>query len=432
LTKELDAGVTFGAFEWSGDNSHSARLAAGQELALHLEDLLTESRNRPLFVIGHSHGGTVITHALRDRPALARALGGVVFLSTPFIQLRRRPHANALAAMIGAMLVLTVVAASDLAADAMYAMGWPRWAISLGGIAVLIAIGIGLIAGMYESAPATQVTTARRKSKAGDDAPGDKLVSRLDRAIHRLLEEFSVRNLDRRRTLIIRANADEASAALAWVQAVSRLIGDVVAAMLRWVQLLVPWVAMETREHERGRRGLMYWVAGCAAAVGFTYLVFLLLSGLLALFVNALVGIISLFGTDLPHYLRHQWPTLALYSDHVLIGVAWINSALFNLVKYALLGFATVLGLAALPLAAFNRAFGRWFLWTALFVEVSVESAPPGRWMIHQLQAPDQTKEWHSARGAVLAHSLSYDDTRAQSIIARWIRDRSVDAIRKP
>ena len=50
-------------FHWSGENSERARIKAGLDL---LERFLeNEERCIPYHVIGHSHGGSVIWHALR-------------------------------------------------------------------------------------------------------------------------------------------------------------------------------------------------------------------------------------------------------------------------------------------------------------------------------------------------------------------------------
>ena len=51
-------------FEWSGQNSHRARLAAGEELAALLTQLRRNAPQEPLSIIAHSHGGNVALKAL--------------------------------------------------------------------------------------------------------------------------------------------------------------------------------------------------------------------------------------------------------------------------------------------------------------------------------------------------------------------------------
>jgi hypothetical protein len=74
--------VTFDAPQWSGDNSHEARVTAAAELASHL-------RKRPAqLVIAHSHGGNVALNALASNAdSRTRAL---VCLNTPFLHCQPR------------------------------------------------------------------------------------------------------------------------------------------------------------------------------------------------------------------------------------------------------------------------------------------------------------------------------------------------------
>ena len=77
-----DALVT--TFEWSGRNSHGARLFAGAELAQRLRLLRSLHPGASLHVVAHSHGGNVVAYALREA-GVRDLLDGVVFLGTPFI-----------------------------------------------------------------------------------------------------------------------------------------------------------------------------------------------------------------------------------------------------------------------------------------------------------------------------------------------------------
>ena len=49
-------------FHWSGENSERSRIKAGRDLLEYL--LALESAGRGYHLIGHSHGGSVIWHAL--------------------------------------------------------------------------------------------------------------------------------------------------------------------------------------------------------------------------------------------------------------------------------------------------------------------------------------------------------------------------------
>jgi hypothetical protein len=71
-------------FEWSGKNSHHARVEAGDALADFLEKQIDEQTGSVHAIVAHSHGGNVALYALR-RPRVSTAVRKLVFLSTPFI-----------------------------------------------------------------------------------------------------------------------------------------------------------------------------------------------------------------------------------------------------------------------------------------------------------------------------------------------------------
>lgn len=88
----LDAGCHVYRFEWSGRNSHRARLRAAGQLAEHLGRLIAKYPGARQFVVAHSHGGNVALHATRQvgksRDSAARVTA--VTLGTPFIHARAR------------------------------------------------------------------------------------------------------------------------------------------------------------------------------------------------------------------------------------------------------------------------------------------------------------------------------------------------------
>ncbi|MGE0594951.1 MAG: hypothetical protein AB7P07_01185 [Hyphomonadaceae bacterium] len=80
-------------FHWDGANSDVSRRAAGKQLAETLKPLLHRRDGGAVSVIGHSHGGNVIVHALDD-PFLWRAhrCGAlrIISVGTPFLLSRPR------------------------------------------------------------------------------------------------------------------------------------------------------------------------------------------------------------------------------------------------------------------------------------------------------------------------------------------------------
>jgi hypothetical protein len=89
LESRLGPNISFRVFEWTGQNSHTARLTAGEDLRHDLHQALKTHPQAQHFLIGHSHGGNVILYALRD-PVLKDQIAGVVTLGTPFLDCQPR------------------------------------------------------------------------------------------------------------------------------------------------------------------------------------------------------------------------------------------------------------------------------------------------------------------------------------------------------
>lgn len=86
----LGNGVEFKPFVWSGNNSERARRKAGARLLSELKSL--EANDEKYCVIGHSHGGSVISAALLEAAARRVKLDGLkrwITIGTPFVELRR-------------------------------------------------------------------------------------------------------------------------------------------------------------------------------------------------------------------------------------------------------------------------------------------------------------------------------------------------------
>ena len=100
-SKRLPAGVRLAGegemFHWSGENSERSRIKAGRDLLEHLLELETEGRGYHL--VGHSHGGSVIWHALcraRFHRKELTSLRSWSTVGTPYLQHRTRRMWHAL------------------------------------------------------------------------------------------------------------------------------------------------------------------------------------------------------------------------------------------------------------------------------------------------------------------------------------------------
>jgi hypothetical protein len=72
------------SFAWSGSNSHASRIAAGDDLAQHMQRIYLKYPSAEQIIIAHSHGGNVALYAVKK---LADPLFEfkIVTLSTPFL-----------------------------------------------------------------------------------------------------------------------------------------------------------------------------------------------------------------------------------------------------------------------------------------------------------------------------------------------------------
>ncbi len=79
-------------FTWSGQNSETDRRAAAAELYRVMKEL--EASKVPYVVVGHSHGGSVVSLALLRAAARRDKLDGMkrwITVGTPFVELKREP-----------------------------------------------------------------------------------------------------------------------------------------------------------------------------------------------------------------------------------------------------------------------------------------------------------------------------------------------------
>ncbi|HML29980.1 MAG TPA: hypothetical protein PKE16_14325, partial [Hyphomicrobium sp.] len=90
LVEARDGELNFVPFTWAGDNSEVERREAGNRLTKVMRDL--ESKSEPYCVIGHSHGGSIISDALLNGAARRLPLANLkrwVTVGTPFLKLRK-------------------------------------------------------------------------------------------------------------------------------------------------------------------------------------------------------------------------------------------------------------------------------------------------------------------------------------------------------
>lgn len=134
-------------FAWSGANSELDRRSAGSALGAKLAALEDDARVRRYHLLGHSHGGNVILHALRAMPDKPAKLGAVIFMGTPVLSFRHH------AALDLRWLALPLYVAA-LAGSVWAYRQWPDNEIIWG--TVIVAIVLALIAELFVPRPRTR------------------------------------------------------------------------------------------------------------------------------------------------------------------------------------------------------------------------------------------------------------------------------------
>ena len=143
-------------FHWSGDNSERARNKAAADLLDVLEE--HERAGREYHLVGHSHGGSVIWHALKLATHSKRGLPGLkswTTVGTPFLQHRSRA-ALSLSNILAVLLTVFLLRPAWLYATLFYAKirqaligGMPELVLppdsAIGVQAILRAPLIGLV-----------------------------------------------------------------------------------------------------------------------------------------------------------------------------------------------------------------------------------------------------------------------------------------------
>ncbi len=89
LQKTLEEKIQFETFQWSGKNTHSSRLVAGEGLSKHIKRLKEENPDAKQYLVGHSHGGNIALYSMRD-PKTNAIIDRIVTLGTPFIHIGKR------------------------------------------------------------------------------------------------------------------------------------------------------------------------------------------------------------------------------------------------------------------------------------------------------------------------------------------------------
>lgn len=434
--------VSFSSPGWSGRNTYQDRVdGAG---ILRDEVKKTARDGRVPILVGHSHGGSLIAHALADDEELCEQVSGVIFLATPFVHARPLPlgrHLPKGPALLAGLLCALAVVLGGLWLIA--AAGWPEERNR-----ALSAIAFGLpFAGLF-----IWWATFRTVGRFLGVSEG-RITKRTKERLAELVDQLDLSALEthglNRKALIIRSTADEAASGLAAAQLAGRIASDVPS--LTWKLPQWGWERLERRI------GLDRAEPPGWAVWGF---VLLMLTAALGFSIRGAAWL-------------SEWPMLRLIDTQIRDVSSSVSQTLFAAFLWVangvvlLLLFTVPLIVIGIPLKlASLLLYGLrgWPVLQAFYVELSVEPAPPGEWRVHQLDAKhyesevERAREQHlrqdlaarvghdsvdveratrvavtyvqeSAAGAqeetTLAHSLVYDDPRAHRAIEKWLKHLS-------
>ncbi|SDR60968.1 esterase/lipase family protein [Paraburkholderia tuberum] len=371
LTAHLGGAVRIAPFDWSGRNSFEARDDAAKRLGDHLEAIGRAEPDSRQFVVAHSHGGNVALLAAANG-RLSKPVAGIVCLSTPFLQAWPRHLGAARIVSAAAGIVL-------LFANLLFLMLRHRVGSSL----LMACVVVTAIPTIYIFIKAAATLTDNDKPR------------------------WVLPEMDPHRMLILRAAADEASAALG----AATLASSLVARFWALTSVGAPlWMrALEQDEADRARQTRYSWLRRVHGL------------SVMCLFVLGIVlCVLSLLPIDPPWVTRNQATAVLVASFVLNLLFAW-RKVLAIAVLAPLWWLSMLLaGPVLLLLSVFAMSFGsslalRHFLWI-----VSAETTPPGVWMTVQLD-PESTPR--GFRG--LMHSSLYDDPRAHSVIAHWMKKQT-------
>lgn len=107
LRKHL-LGVVLRRFQWSGENSPSARHQASFKLLFYLEAISNEFPDCEHYVVAHSHGGSVALYCLQNGE-LQPFVAGAICLNTPFLQYSLRDLEPLIFAAGGSLGIFAIV-----------------------------------------------------------------------------------------------------------------------------------------------------------------------------------------------------------------------------------------------------------------------------------------------------------------------------------
>jgi hypothetical protein len=372
--------------EWSGKNLRRDRLETAKSIAHEIELSRSAEPDQPIFLIGHSHGGSAIAYFLKNFPDLRDAVAGCAFLSTPFVALRVRPLwaelLTALVTVLGTAVPLLAVAIAAYAANEHEQTWTPNQAA--------LAFAVCFVPGVVAATWVWMRFAPRIKDKLYD-------------SLTRRVADGDTADVPAGHHLFLRASGDEAAALLAASQFVAWVMGTVAELSSAPVLRI---------------RALFLWMGGSIPGRIALFSFFLLFSTwLLFLFATRLW-----FGTWDYLFLMfdRSWriDMFGIFGAIVEFGVRGLFP-IFSLILLGILAYPIVLILTLILGSLMLRLFGWLNILEAMFMDFSAEPCPYGQVNFVHIDWKDQGVD---ASG--LSHSRSYLNPHALECLAAWASER--------
>jgi hypothetical protein len=405
------------AIKWSGANTFRARFEASKTIINVLEGLGEDER---AIVCAHSHGGSAVCYAMRDRPNLAKKIRSVVFLATPFYDARVLPSWRLM--LDGLFAPLAFLAFYCIVALVVYLslLGLFQFAspdeASLGFL-VYLAYLVFIVAIIVFAEVGLRTLLCVNRIKAG-------YARRVVRHAARVARSISCEIPADTHAYFVRRSGDEASAFLSVLQGLSWIIIWVNAGFARGLWFVGrPFRAASLRRPVLVRVLLMVIGALCLWAAATAAVSFAL---------NAAVG--GLFGGTPKNTLEMFYSLLwSEWRDEIGAGgnafnflMAATTVALTILLAAPVLFFA-ISTLLLLSNWLLSLAFGALPISVASVLQPAVEATPPGKWSLDHAT----WRGWgRKGEHAMMRHSSPYSDPGMIEDIVRWLAERRADEVR--
>jgi len=369
LRERLPEGTRIFPFVWSGKNTNKARRSASERLLKKLALRVRNYSDARHYIIGHSHGGNVVLHALAHAPFQDK-IAGVVCLSTPFLVARMRDLGrHTWKHIVGAVL-----------GPCFFVMWWiVSRVLSQSWWGLLESVVLGLVLSLALGSAIAFMKSWREY--------GDKL-----------LRDLTSPKFNRDKTLIIRTPGDEASGGLDFFQLIARLT----------VALWVHTMSLYERLEATAKR----WAKPKKNVIAVTAAVFLALVGFICVVVVFKIGdnVVAAMGIIVLALVLLEAIFLALGRvEHATLPFLLLASAVM---------WPVILLLSVLLLP-----FGWEVALANILLDVTAETTPTGSWTLYLVEPPTTGELGKDV--LPLMHSVVYENPHVLRLLCDWIAEGS-------